>query len=146
MSGESQISKRSKSQNKAPNRHRNVRVDRQVRKMRKAPKAPGVRREQKLMTSKRPTSSRSLQSTTGTKFQKRRTIQQNKAERCKQMQTKKKQKMARKAQEQQHELEMAKIKADVDKSVGVAQAEAKAQVLKRKFESEDSKKNEKNRS
>ena len=56
------------------------------------------------------------------------------------------QKMARKAQEQQHELEMARIKADVDKSVGVAQAEAKAQVLKRKFESEDSKKNEKNRS
>ena len=53
------------------------------------------------------------------------------------------QKMARKAQEQQHELEMARIKADVDKSVGVAQAEAKAQVLKRKFEVEESKKNEK---
>lgn len=54
------------------------------------------------------------------------------------------QKMARKAQDQQHELEMAKIKADVDKSVGVAEAEAKAQVLKRKFEVEESKKNEKN--
>jgi len=56
------------------------------------------------------------------------------------------QKMTRKAQDQQHELEMAKIKADVDKSVGVAQADAKAQVLKRKFEVEESKKNEKDRS
>ena len=56
------------------------------------------------------------------------------------------QKMTRKAQDQQHELEMARIKADVDKSVGVAQADAKAQVLKRKFEVEESKKNEKDRS
>ena len=41
---------------------------------------------------------------------------------------------------------MAKIKADVDKSVCVAEAEAKAQVLKRKFDVEESKKNEKNHS
>ena len=56
------------------------------------------------------------------------------------------QKMARNAQDQKHELEMAKIKADVDKTVGVAEAEAKAAVLKRKVDSDSSKKNVKNRS
>ena len=56
------------------------------------------------------------------------------------------QKMARSAQEQRHELEMARVKADVDKTVGVAQAEAKAAVLKRKVDSDTSKKNVKNRS
>ncbi len=56
------------------------------------------------------------------------------------------QKMARSAQEQRHELEMARIKADVDKTGGVAQAEAKAAVLKRKVDSDSSKKNVKSRS
>ena len=56
------------------------------------------------------------------------------------------QKMARKGQDQKHELEMARLKADVDKTVGVAQAEAKAAVLKRKIDSESSKKNVKRRS
>ena len=56
------------------------------------------------------------------------------------------QKMARKEQDQKHELEMARLKADVDKTVGVAQAEATAEVLRRKTDSEMSKKNVKRRS
>ena len=56
------------------------------------------------------------------------------------------QKMARKGQDQKHELEMARLKADVDKTVGVAQATATAEVLRRKTESKDSKKNVKRRS
>ena len=56
------------------------------------------------------------------------------------------QKMARKSQDQKHELEMARLKADVDKTVGVAQANAKAEVLRRKTESKESKKNVKRRS
>jgi len=56
------------------------------------------------------------------------------------------QKMARKSQDQKHELEMARLKADVDKTVGVAQAEATAEVLRRKSESDSSKKNVKRRS
>ena len=56
------------------------------------------------------------------------------------------QKMARKGQDQKHELEMARLKADVDKTVGVAQANATAEVLRRKTESKESKKNVKRRS
>ena len=56
------------------------------------------------------------------------------------------QKMARKSQDQKHELEMARLKADVDKTVGVAQATATAEVLRRKTESKESKKNVKRRS
>ncbi len=56
------------------------------------------------------------------------------------------QKMARKGQDQKHELEMARLKADVDKTVGVAQATATAEVLRRKTESKESKKNVKRRS
>ena len=56
------------------------------------------------------------------------------------------QKMTRKGQDQKHELEMARLKADVDKTVGVAQAEATAEVLRRKTESKESKKNVKRRS
>jgi hypothetical protein len=41
---------------------------------------------------------------------------------------------------------MARLKADVDKTVGVAQAEATAEVLRRKSESDSSKKNVKRRS
>ena len=56
------------------------------------------------------------------------------------------QKMSRKGQDQKHELEMARLKADVDKTVGVAQANATAEVLRRKTESKESKKNVKRRS
>ncbi len=56
------------------------------------------------------------------------------------------QKLTRKGQDQKHELEMARLKADVDKTVGVAQANATAEVLRRKTESKESKKNVKRRS